>query len=45
MKLYHLPDRLTAHARTRTLHLDPIWPWTTAFTTAWQRATRLPALT
>ena len=45
MKLYHLPARLTAHARRRTLHLDHTWPWAAAFTTAWQRATRLPALT
>jgi hypothetical protein len=45
MKLYHLPARLTAHARRRTLHLDRTWPWTAAFTTAWQRATRLPAHT
>ena len=44
-KLYHLPARLTAHARRRTLHLDHTWPWAAAFTTAWQRATRLPALT
>jgi hypothetical protein len=45
MKLYHLPARLTAHARKRTLHLDRTWPWAWAFTTAWQRATQLPALT
>ena len=45
MKLYHLPARLTAHARRRTLHLDRTWPWAAAFTTAWRRATQLPALT
>jgi hypothetical protein len=44
-KLYHLPARLTAHARRRTLHLDRTWPWAHAFTTAWQRANQLPALT
>lgn len=44
-KLYHLPARLTAHARRRTLHLDRTWPWATAFTTAMQRATQLPAVT
>jgi hypothetical protein len=44
-KLYHLPARLTAHARRRTLHLDRAWPWATAFTTAWQRAADLPAVT
>lgn len=43
-KLYHLPARLTAHARRRTLHLDQHWPWAAAFTTAWRRATELPAL-
>jgi hypothetical protein len=45
MKLYHLPARLTSHARQRTLHLDRTWPWAHAFSTAWQRATQLPALT
>ncbi|QOV43726.1 transposase [Streptomyces chromofuscus] len=25
-KLYHLPARLTTHARRRTLHLDRTWP-------------------
>ena len=45
MKLYHLPARLTAHARRRTLHLDHTWPWAGAFTTAWRRATELPAAT
>ena len=44
-KLYHLPARLTTHARTRTLHLDHAWPWAGAFTTAWRRATELPART
>jgi hypothetical protein len=44
-KLYHLPARLTAHARRRTLHLDRAWPWAAAFSTAWQRATELPAVT
>ncbi|MFJ2420725.1 IS1380 family transposase [Streptomyces brevispora] len=44
-KLYHLPARLTTHARRRTLHLDHAWSWAPTFTTAWQRATQLPALT
>ena len=44
MKLYHLPARLSTHARRRTLHLDQTWPWARQFTTAWQRATQLPAL-
>ena len=30
MKLYHLPARLTSHARKRTLHLDRTWPWANA---------------
>ncbi|MEU9455388.1 transposase [Streptomyces sp. NPDC048277] len=45
MKLYHLPARLTAHARTRALYLDRTWPWVAAFTTARQRATDLPTRT
>jgi hypothetical protein len=45
MKLYHLPARLTTHARRRTLHLEGTWPWAGAFTTAWRRATELPART
>ncbi|MFE3636165.1 transposase [Streptomyces sp. NPDC059168] len=45
MKLHHLPARLTSHALRRALHLDLTWPWATAFTTAWQRAHQLPALT
>jgi hypothetical protein len=45
MKLYHLPARLTTHARRRTLHLDQSWPWAKAFTLAWGRTTDLAALT
>jgi len=45
MKLYHLPARLTSHARRRTLHLDRTWPWASAFTTAWHHATKLSAVT
>ncbi|MFR9800634.1 IS1380 family transposase [Streptomyces sp. MS06] len=44
-KLYHLPARLTSHARTRTLHLDRTWPWSAAFTTAWNHTTNLPLVT
>jgi len=44
-KLYHLPARLTSHTRRRTLHLDRSWPWSSAFTSAWQQATQLPTLT
>lgn len=35
MELCHLPARLTAHARRRTIHLDRTWTWAAAFTTAW----------
>jgi hypothetical protein len=45
MKLYHLPARLTTHARRRAMHLDRTWPWSAAFTAAWQRADQLPAHT
>ncbi|MFG2231277.1 hypothetical protein ACGFNX_14915 [Streptomyces sp. NPDC048723] len=45
MKFHPLPARLTAHTRRRTLHLDRTWPWATAFTAAWRRATDLPART
>ncbi|MGV9252380.1 hypothetical protein [Streptomyces sp. NPDC003697] len=45
MKLYHLPGRLTRHARRRALHLDHTWPWTPAFATAWRHAMKLPAVT
>ena len=44
-KLYHLPARLTSHARRRTLHLDRSWPWASAFATAWHHATKLSAVT
>ncbi|WP_406190510.1 transposase [Streptomyces sp. NBC_01017] len=30
-KLYHLPARLTSHARRRTLHLDHTWPTLASF--------------
>jgi hypothetical protein len=45
MKLYHLPARLTSHARKRTLHLDRTWPWASAFAAAWHHATKLSAIT
>jgi hypothetical protein len=44
-RLYHLPARLTTHARRRWLRIDATWPWATAFTTCWQRLTDLPAIT
>ena len=45
LRLYHLPARLTAHARRRWLRIDRTWPWAPAFVTAWQRLTSLPAVT
>ncbi|MGW0827893.1 IS1380 family transposase [Streptomyces sp. NPDC002845] len=44
-RLYHLPARLTKHARRRWLRIDKSWPWAGAFTTGWQRLTDLPAVT
>ncbi|WTB19979.1 transposase (plasmid) [Streptomyces sp. NBC_00829] len=44
-RLYHLPARLTDHARRRWLRIERTWPWATAFTTCWQRLTALPAVT
>ncbi|MER7960359.1 IS1380 family transposase, partial [Streptomyces sp. NPDC096030] len=44
-RIYHLPGRLAAHARRRYLRLDPTWPWTDSFTTAWRRLTELPVVT
>ena len=42
-RLYHLPARLTRHARRRWLTLSRTWPWRDAFTTCWQRLGLLPA--
>ena len=44
-RIYAVPARLVHHARRRWLHLDRDWPWATAFQTAWNRITTLPALT
>jgi hypothetical protein len=44
-RLYHLPARLTDHARRRFLRIEATWPWAAAFTTCWQRLTTLPAVT
>jgi hypothetical protein len=44
-RLYHLPARLTKHARRRWLRIEKSWPWADAFTTGWQRLTNLPAVT
>ncbi|WP_326701502.1 transposase [Streptomyces sp. NBC_01754] len=41
--LYHLPARLTCHARRRVLCIEQTWPCAAAFTTNWNRLTQLPA--
>ena len=41
--LWHLPARLTAHARQRTLKISPGWPWKEAFLICWERLRALPA--
>ena len=42
-RIWHLPARLTRHARQRTLAISASWPWKEAFLTCWQRLTTLPA--
>jgi hypothetical protein len=42
-RAWHLPARLAAHARQRTLALSPDWPWTGAFITCWNRLRALTA--
>ncbi|WP_319053628.1 IS1380 family transposase [Streptomyces europaeiscabiei] len=44
-RLYHVPARLTKHARRRWLHIEATWPWADAFTTCWRRLCELPAVT
>jgi hypothetical protein len=41
-RLWHLPGKLTSHARRRSLHIPDTWPWREAFLTCWQRLTALP---
>lgn len=43
-RLYHLPARLSRHARCRWLRIEATWPWAGAFTTAWTRLTSLAAV-
>ena len=43
-RLYHLPARLSTHARRRYLRTEHTWPWAQAFVLAWQRLIDLPAL-
>ena len=42
LRLWHLPARLTRHARKRVLKLSRTWPWKDAFLTCWQRLCALP---
>jgi Transposase DDE domain group 1 len=42
-RLWHLPARLAAHARQRTLKFSPSWPWKDAFITCRERLNALPA--
>jgi hypothetical protein len=44
-RLWHLPARLTRHARRRWLNISSSWPWREAFTTCWQRLCQLPSPT
>lgn len=43
-RLYHLPAKLTRHARYRVLAIERTWPWAQAFTTCWRRLGALPEL-
>lgn len=42
-RLWHIPAKLTTHARRRYLHIPNTWPWREAFLTCWRRLTTLPA--
>lgn len=42
-RLWHLPAKLTTHARRRLLHIPTDWPWANAFTACWTRLAALPA--
>lgn len=44
-RLWHLPAKLTRHARVRTLAIPHDWPWRGAFLTCWNRLTSLAAPT
>ncbi|MEV8561418.1 hypothetical protein AB0478_34215 [Streptomyces sp. NPDC051917] len=41
-RLYHLPARLTDHARRCFLRIERTWPWVKAFTTCWHLLTACP---
>jgi hypothetical protein len=42
-RVWHIPARLTRHARQRLLKISPHWPWKDAFLACWQRLCALPA--
>jgi hypothetical protein len=44
-RIWHLPAKLAAHARQKTLAISSDWPWAEAFLTCWQRLCALPAPT
>jgi hypothetical protein len=44
-RLWHLPARLTRHARQRWLTISQTWPWRDAFALCWHRLGALPAPT
>jgi hypothetical protein len=44
-RLWHLPGKLTTHARRRRLTISDTWPWAEAFTLCWQRLSMLPTPT
>jgi hypothetical protein len=44
-RLWHLPARLTRHARRQWLTISNSWPWRDAFTLCWHRLGALPAPT
>jgi len=44
-RLWHLPARLTNHARQRWLTISNTWPWRKAFALCWQRLGALPTPT
>jgi hypothetical protein len=44
-RLWHLPAKLTHHARQRRLTISATWPWRDAFALCWQRLSELPAPT
>ena len=44
-RLFHLPAKLTTHARRRRLTIAETWPWAEPFLLCWQRLTALPQAT